>query len=199
LRTGHTDAIDGATTEPIERRASDRHAYGRTTRVLHWTTVVALAGQFTIGYLLDVGGGRGRGRGRGRGEESGRGRVRGRGGDDGIDVFDDALLTAHVALGITILALGIARLWWRRRAALPPWAAGLSPVERTISHWTERALYALLLVIPATGLWLVFVSDDAVGIHISAHVAFFVVVAVHIGLVLKHQLIHRDGLLRRML
>jgi cytochrome b561 len=68
-----------------------------------------------------------------------------------------------------------------------------------VAHWTERALYALLLVIPATGLWLVLVSDDAVGVHVAAHVAFFVAVALHVGLVLKHQLLDRDGLLRRML
>ena len=38
------------------------------------------------------------------------------------------------------------------------------------------------------------VSDDAVALHVAAHIAFFVVVAAHIGLVLKHQLIDRDHL-----
>ncbi len=57
----------------------------------------------------------------------------------------------------------------------------------------------MLFVIPLTGLWLVLVNDDAVAIHVAAHVAFFVVFAAHIGLVLKHQLIDRDRLLRRML
>jgi cytochrome b561 len=200
--TGTLAGIGRSTANPTERRASDRHAYGRATRALHWSTVIALAGQFTIGYLLDVEGGRGRGRGRGRGSEGGSegggGRGRGRGGDD-LDVFADGLLTAHVALGATIMALGLVRLWWRRRTTLPPWAAGLSAFERRLAHWTERALYALLLVIPATGLWLVLVSDDAVGVHVAAHVAFFVAVASHVGLVLKHQLLDRDGLLRRML
>jgi cytochrome b561 len=169
-------------------------AYGRVTRLLHWLTVVALAAQFTIGYALDVGGGKGRGRG--RSGESGRGR--GRGGD-GVDVFDDSLLTAHVALGLTILALTVFRLWWRRRQGLPPWASTLSAVERTVAHWTERALYAVLLVMATSGLWLVLVSDDVVAVHVASHVAFFVALAAHLGLVLKHQLIRRDGLLARML
>jgi cytochrome b561 len=136
----------------------------------------------------------GRGRGRGRGGESGRGR--GRGGD--LDVLDDGWVTAHVALGVSILLLAIVRLWWRRRAGLPPWAPTLSAAERTLAHWTERVLYTLLFAIPATGLWLVLVSDDALAIHVTTHVGFFVALAAHVGLVLKHQLLDRDQLLRRM-
>ena len=113
---------------------------------------------------------------------------------------DDRLLTAHVLLGVTILVLATFRLYWRRRrATLPPWAPGLSPTERIIAHWTERALYLLLFVIPLTGLFLVLVSDDAVGVHVASHLAFFAVVTIHVGMVLKHQLIDRDRLLRRML
>jgi cytochrome b561 len=173
-------------------------AYGGVTRTLHWLTVAAVAAQFTVGYSVDVDGGQGRGRGRGRGGESGRGR--GRGGDDGLDVFgDDTLLTVHVALGVSILVLAIVRLAWRRRSTLPPWAPGLSSFERKLAHRTEQALYALLFAIPLSGLWLVLVSDDAVAVHIAFHIAFFVVIAAHLGLVLKHQLIDRDHLLRRML
>ena len=169
--------------------------YGRVTRTLHWLTVAALATQFVIGYSMDAGGS-GRGRGRGRGGESGRGR--GRGGD--LDVFgDDALLTAHVLLGVTILVLATVRLLWRRHTTLPPWAPGLSPAERTLAHWTERVLYVLLFAIPLTGLWLVLVNDEALPLHIAAHVAFFIAFAAHIGLVLKHQLLDRDHLIRRMI
>jgi cytochrome b561 len=60
-------------------------------------------------------------------------------------------------------------------------------------------LYLLLFVVPLTGLWLVVVSDDAVALHVAGHIAFFVALALHVGLVLKHQLIDRDRLLRRML
>jgi cytochrome b561 len=185
----------GATTRnnsAAPARAVD--GYAPLTKVLHWLTVGALAAQFTIGYLLDVDGG-GRGRGRGRGGESGRGR--GRGGD--LDVFDDPLLTAHVILGVTIIVLATIRVLWRWRSTLPPWAGGLSCGERALAHWTERVLYVLLFVVPLTGLWLVLVSDDAVALHVASHIAFFVALALHVGLVLKHQLIDRDQLLRRML
>lgn len=180
-------------TEPVPARAP---TYGIVTKTLHWLTVAALVTQFVVGYSLDVDSS-GRGRGRGRGGESGRGR--GRGGDD-LEVFgDNRLLTVHVLLGITILALATVRLVWRQRTTLPPWAAGLSPAERTLAHWTERALYTLLIAMPLSGLWLVLVNDDAVAIHVTSHITFFVVIAVHVGLVLKHQLIDRDHLLRRMI
>ena len=112
---------------------------------------------------------------------------------------DDQLLTTHVMLGAGILALTVLRLWWRRRTGLPPWATTLTPAERTLAHWTERALYCLLFVVPLTGIWLVAVSDDALAAHIAGHIALFLALAAHVGLVLKHQLIQRDRLLRRML
>jgi cytochrome b561 len=195
-RPDRLPAITAAFRPPAETSPPPDAGYGLITRALHWLTVAALLAQFTIGYLLDSGG-RGRGRGRGRGGGSGRGR--GRGGDD-LDVFgDDGLLTAHVILGVTILVLAVVRLAWRWRTGLPPWAEGLSSGERTLAHWTERALYVLLLAIPLTGLWLVLVSDDALPAHVASHIAFFVVITAHVGLVLKHQLLDRDRLLHRML
>jgi cytochrome b561 len=184
--------------------------YTRTTKVLHWVTALALGAQFLVGYRLDDDSGRGRGRGRGRSgegdDDGGGGSGRGRGGDreeDGgeglLGLGDDALLAVHVGLGLTILALAVVRVLWRRHAGLPPWAETLSRAERALAHWTERALLLLLFAIPATGLWLVLVSDDAVGVHVAAHIAFFVALAAHVGLVLKHQLVDRDRLLERML
>jgi cytochrome b561 len=169
--------------------------YGRITKTLHWLMATAIAAQFAIGYLMDAGG-HGRGRGRGRGESSGRGR--GRGGD--YDLFgDDTLLTAHVVLGLTILTLALVRIAWRRRTGLPPWAPTLSSAERRLVHWNERLLYALMFAIPLSGLALVASGDDdSVAMHVATHVVFFVAITLHVGLVLKHQIVNRDGLLRRM-
>ena len=138
------------------------------------------------------GGDSGRGRGRGGDDDEAAG-VLGLGDDDG-----GTLMTVHVVLGLTILALAVARVLWRRHVGLPPWAETLSAGERVFATWTEKALLTLLFVIPLTGLWLVLVSDDAVGVHVASHIAFYVALAAHVGLVLKHQLIDRDRLLRRM-
>lgn len=180
------------------RLRNGEHGYGVVTKSLHWLMAAAIAAQLVVGYLLDDdGSGRGRGRGRGRGGESGRGR--GRGGDD-LDVFgDNELLTVHVVLGLTILALAVVRLIWRIATPLPPWAPTLSHRERFLAHWTERALYLLMFAIPISGLVLVAADeDDLLGWHVASHVAFFVAISMHIGLVLKHQLVNRDHLLQRM-
>jgi cytochrome b561 len=165
--------------------------YGWLTKVLHWGTVVALVAQFVVGYVMDPDDGGGRGRGRGRGGDSGRGR--GRGGDaDGYDLLDDRLLTLHVSLGVLIIVLALARLAWRRIDGLPPWSDRLGPRERKVATWTERCLLALLVVIPATGLALVLSGeDDLVWLHVAAHVAFFVALAVHVGLTLGNRLLPR--------
>jgi cytochrome b561 len=105
----------------------------------------------------------------------------------------------HVLLGLLVLALAASRVVWRRTAGLPPWAEGLSESERTLAHWTEKALLALLFMMPLSGLLLVLVSYDLLPLHIAAHIGFFVAIAAHLGLVLKHQLVDRDRLVSRML
>jgi cytochrome b561 len=171
--------------------------YGVVTKTLHWLVATAIVAQFVVGYLLDADES-GRGRGRGRGGESGRGRGRGGGGYEPFG--DDTLLTVHVVLGVTILVLATIRLVWRLTSPLPPWAPTLSPAERVLVSWTERALYLLMFVIPATGLALVLADDDDVlPVHVAAHIAFFVVIALHVGMAIKHGLVNRDRYVRRML
>ncbi|MFD0004392.1 cytochrome b [Streptomyces sp. NPDC127178] len=176
------------------------HGYGLVTKVLHWLVFAAIVVQFAVGYLLDVDdSGRGRGRGRGRG--SGHGRGRGRGGEDGYDPFgDDALLTVHVVLGATVLLLAAARLAWRLATPLPPWAPTLTARERRLAHGTETTLYVTTFAVPVTGLVLLLSGDDdLLGVHVAAQIVLYAALAVHVGLVLKHQLINRDRLLGRML
>ena len=172
------------------------HGYGFVTKWLHWVTVGLLIAQFVVGYLMDDdGGGRGRGRGRG-GDSGGSGHGRGRGGEDEVIT----LLPLHVGLGIAILVIALIRVFWRVSTPLPPWAESLSQAERRIATLTERSLMALLFVIPATGLVLVLgEDDDLLGLHVAAHIAFFIALAAHLGLVLGHQARTGDSLLRRML
>jgi cytochrome b561 len=42
-------------------------------------------------------------------------------------------------------------------------------------------------------------DDTLLTAHVTTHVVFFCVLALHVGLVLKHQLVDRDRLLGRML
>lgn len=42
-------------------------------------------------------------------------------------------------------------------------------------------------------------DDLTLAFHIAGHLAFFAALALHVGLVVKHQVINRDRLLNRML
>jgi cytochrome b561 len=169
---------------------NDDRGYGLVSRSLHWLTVVALAAQFTVGYSMEFDDG-GHGRGRGRGEDGGHGH--GRGGDDDLAPFDGSfdLLDLHVVLGLSILTLGVLRVAWRRATSLPPWDPRLTPRDQRIVHATEVTLLTLLFVVPLTGLALVLGDDDLLALHIAAHVAFFVALAAHLGMVLGRRLLPR--------
>jgi cytochrome b561 len=176
--------------------------YGTVTKFLHWLTVVAIATQFFVGYAT-------------ANDDLLEGFV-----DRFLDGEDDRLMLIHAGLGIGIIILATVRLLWRISGPLPAWADGLSALERRLESSVEKLLYFLLFLIPLSGLALLlgtgakwefggkrpweapwdFAEDDTLlTVHIVTHVAFFVVLALHIGLVLKHQLINRDRLLNRML
>lgn len=181
-------------------QAPDR--YHLVARILHWTMVLAIAGQFLLGYAIE------------RADDVLEWAV-----DTWFGGADGFIVLAHVLLGCVILVLAIVRTLWRLTAGLPPWAPGLSPTERRVAHRVEQVLYASMFLIPLTGFVLVLISgedwdmgrgeweapleliddDVALAAHIATHVAFLGALAIHIGMVLKHQLIDRDGLLRRML
>ena len=104
------------------------------------------------------------------------------------------LAEVHLLLGLTVLSLGVVRPLWRRIAGLPPWSEHLSEGQRRAVHWTERALLVLLVVVPLSGIVLVTTGDDDwLQVHIGAHVAFFVALAMHLAINL------RPVILRRML
>lgn len=172
------------------------------TRVLHWTMAGLIGLQFVVGYSLE------------RADDLLEPVV-----DAWLGGEDDLLVGVHALIGVAILLLAVVRVTWRRVAGLPPWAPGLSALERRLAHRVEQILYTMMFLIPLSGLALVLasgedwdlgrrtwqapveVADDDIllGVHIATHVTFLATLAIHVGMVLKHQLIDRDGLLRRML
>jgi cytochrome b561 len=188
--------------------ANETRAYGATSRALHWITVLALGTQLTIGYAMDTddsghgrghsgghGGGDGRDRGAGSGSGGGHasqhGSRHGGGDDDSLLGHGWDLVATHVALGLVILLLGVVRVVWRRASGLPPWARALSAGDRRLMVLVERTLLSLLFVIPATGLALVLGDDDWLALHVAAHIAFFVALTIHVGIVLRRGLLPR--------
>jgi cytochrome b561 len=97
----------------------------------------------------------------------------------------------HVLLGLAIIAIGLLRVVWRRTTPLPPWDPRLTGTDRTIMHWAERTLLAMLFVVPATGIALVVGSTDLLPLHIVAHLCFFAALAAHVGVVVRRRVIGR--------
>lgn len=60
--------------------------------------------------------------------------------------------TWHKTLGATILLLALVRLAWRLGHKPPPFPDTLSRFERVAATWTHRVFYALLILLPLTGL-----------------------------------------------
>jgi cytochrome b561 len=190
------------------------HGYGTVTKLLHWATVAALAAQLAVGYTMeaedgpdcDVPGERRSGGDTTDAQEERFDRLedaceaRSGGGYDvtwGEDGW--SLLEVHVLLGLLVLGLGEARVLWRARTPLPPWAEALSEAERRLEANLEKALVALLFVMPASGLLLVLGDDGWLPLHVASHVAFFAALALHVGLVLRHTVVRRERHLQRML
>lgn len=130
------------------------------------------------------------------------------------------LLAIHRPLGIVILVFAVVRLVNRMRHHPPPFLATMGRTERRVATWSERLLYALLLLQPLVGWAMVAASGTPVvvgslrlpaiaphnlnlfaGLHI-AHVVLaallFVTFTAHLCAVLFHTLVLRDGLLDRM-
>ena len=131
-------------------------------------------------------------------------------------------LSRHKSLGLAVLALALLRLAWRLVSAPPRLPASMSRAERLAAAGTHRLLYALLILAPLAGwmhasaaglsvnwfgLWLVpdLVPKDALWaarfklLHELAVLLLAMLLAGHIGAALRHALIRRDGILRRML
>jgi cytochrome b561 len=128
----------------------------------------------------------------------------------------------HEAIGVTILALTLMRLGWRRRNPPPPLPGNLNLIEHrlaTASHW---ALYAILIVMPVSGYCLISAGGHALhyfglftlapflpqsrelldfgrSVHAIVQWAVYSFVVLHVLATVWHVTVHRDGLLDRML
>jgi cytochrome b561 len=116
-----------------------------------------------------------------------------------VSALTDTLADMHYDFGLIILALVAVRLVLRLRNGVPPPMPETSSAIETagrVSHWL---FYALLVVVPVTGL-LGYYSGDPYGEwHALAKPVFIGLIALHVAAALYHQFWRKDGLLTRML
>lgn len=171
--------------------------YGSLTKALHWVVVALFAVQVGAGLVMTR-----------LPDESGATR--------------DALYNWHKTLGLVALAVALVRLWARRAGELPPWAPCLTQRDQRVVHHAENALYLAMFLMPVSGF--VYVMAGGYGVlfagavalpnplprwawlalagkwvHIAAALLLAAALAAHLAVVLRHTLVHRHGLIRRML
>jgi cytochrome b561 len=131
------------------------------------------------------------------------------------------LLTIHRPLGILILLLAVVRLVTRLSTRLPDFPAAMPQRERFVAKASERLLYVLFFALPLVGWAMLSAGHYPIVLFGALHLPpilparpelyaplrethtilaylLFLTFLAHMGAVLFHTLILRDGLLDRM-
>jgi len=174
---------------------SATHAYGGLARTFHWTIAGLLLVQIPLAfYMVDQ--------------------------PLGPDKLGNYAI--HKSIGLLIFAVTALRLAWRVTHPAPPLPAGVAKWQRFVARATQFLLYALLFLMPMTGLlrsqtanfqvsvFGLFTVPALVGVNQSlskalaaAHEAqgtvLLVLVSAHALAALYHHFVRRDDVLRAML
>ena len=133
----------------------------------------------------------------------------------------NALYEWHKSVGLTVLALALARLLVRAARGAPPLVAGLPAWQHQAARASHLALYALIMLVPLLGwagtsaccapVMLYFtlpltlpvsggmpVGEAILKVHQVAAFTLVALALLHAGPALHHHLVRRDGTLRRM-
>jgi len=172
--------------------ATQRLQFTAFSRLLHWTMAVMVLIMLCIGVAMVV------------------------------SLGDyHALVSIHRPLGIAILILVVVRFVNRLINPPPPLPATMSRAERLAATASELAMYGLMLVLPLVGWGMLSAARYPIVLHGSVHLPFilphnavlyavlrkahtilaylfFLTFMAHVGAILFHTLIVRDGMLRRM-
>jgi cytochrome b561 len=131
------------------------------------------------------------------------------------------LLSIHRPLGVLILMVVVIRFVNRHYSQLPPFPATMSAQERSIASKSELVLYTLLFLMPLVGWGMLSAARYPIALFGSVHLPWilphsvllyaflrathtvlagllFLTFLAHLGAVLFHTLVVRDGMLRRM-
>lgn len=167
--------------------------YNGVARTLHWVIAIGIITDITLGL----------------------------GHDAMKDMFP--VMPVHKAIGITILALSLFRLFWRVTHSAPPLPATMAGWQIGLAHGLHWLFYFMMIAVPMSG-WIMSsagqyplewfglfdipkwpVTKDS-PLAEAAHEAhelmgklFIPLILLHIGAALYHHLILKDDVARRML
>ncbi len=133
----------------------------------------------------------------------------------------ETLYTIHKSIGVTILALTALRLGWRAVHPAPPLPASMAVWEKFLARASHWALYAAMVLMPASGYVLSSAGGHPVSyfglftlpalpqnralaqaadwVHVMGQWAVYALIVLHVAATVFHLLVRRDGVLDRML
>jgi superoxide oxidase len=168
--------------------------YGAPTRLLHWSIAALIAAAWLLGSFME--------------DLLPRGPAR------------QAGLDWHAGLGALVIGLSLLRLLWRAVNPRPADPPGTPAWQARAAHLAHVALYAATLAVPLSGIldrWARGRPFALFGLvplpapftppfgrfwgeaHEVLANLLLLVVAAHVAAALRHHLVLRDGVLRRML
>lgn len=174
--------------------ATSAPRYGTVARLFHWLVALLVVLQILAGVAMT---------------------------SEPLAGVADPLFIYHKGMGVVLLVLVAARALWRATHRPPPFPAYMSRLEQRIAGRTHIAIYALLVVMTVSG-YVRTVGDgfpiellEALGVrpllppmprtasamlvvHQLTVLGLVALVAAHVAMVLRHQLVERNPVLSRM-
>ena len=172
--------------------STERHQFAALSRLLHWTMAVMVLTMLGIGVAMVA----------------------------SLAEYH-VLVSIHRPLGIAILILVVVRFVNRWLNRPPPFPATMSRAERLAATASEYAMYGLMFVQPLVGWGMLSAARYPVVLFGPVHLPFILphdamlyavlrkahtvlaylfllTILAHVGAILFHTLIVRDGMLKRM-
>jgi len=104
----------------------------------------------------------------------------------------------HVYAGVAVMVLALVRLVVRATSGAPEAASEGSWMDLG-AVWAHRALYLLMILVPALGAGAWYLGIEDLGdVHVLAMNAMMIIAGLHALAALFHQFVLKDGLLKRM-
>jgi cytochrome b561 len=162
--------------------------YGSVAIVIHWVSALALVLLYVVGRMTD--------------DAEGAAKV--------------GLLQVHIVLGVSVLVLTLLRIvWWAAADKRPGPPAGQPGWQRMAARITHLGLYAVILVMAASGIATLALSGAIPALMAGAALPDFggllprrvhglvanlvvALVVIHTAAALYHQFVRKDRLLARM-
>lgn len=169
--------------------------FGVIAKVFHWSIALLMIGLIWLGwYMVDL---------------------------NYYHPWHNDALSGHKSLGMIALTLALAKLFWGLYSPAPSLTQSRRAWEGAVTRASHAILTAAMLVLPVSGYvistsagdavavfdWFtvpaVFVANErvldvAIDIHYYIAYATAILVVLHAGAAIKHQIIDGDGTLRRM-